>query len=206
MTESAAESATRIKPETSFASCSTPLWSAPASTFNQASTAREAIRKLETAGVSVGAEGTILEHGPRLCRGQPYRRAVRRLARRQGLARHGRRVVQTQQGRGRHACSPAPASRSRCFSSWCSPTTSAASTATKLRIWPWIFHPRSVRHRHRAGSRELGVTLAKCMAYAVNLTVMHGVSHLPVRACSDWLSTDVAAASVYLLTPTAVGR
>ena len=29
-------------------------------------------------------------------------------------------------------------------------------------------------------ARELGVPLGKCMAHAVNLTVMHGVDHLPV--------------------------
>jgi len=28
--------------------------------------------------------------------------------------------------------------------------------------------------------RELGVPLGQCMAHAVNLTVMHGVGHLPV--------------------------
>ena len=29
-------------------------------------------------------------------------------------------------------------------------------------------------------ARDLGATLGKCMVHAVNLTVMHGVDHLPV--------------------------
>jgi hypothetical protein len=38
--------------------------------------------------------------------------------------------------------------------------------------------------------RELGITLSKCMAHAVNLTVMHGVSHLPVL---DTLTTTAGS-------------
>ncbi len=39
-------------------------------------------------------------------------------------------------------------------------------------------------------ARELGVPLGKCMAHAVNLTVMHGVDHLPVQ---DTLTTTACS-------------
>ncbi len=146
MTESAAEQASRVVAENGVRKLlhATLVGTGinphlAAKVFYPQSKVRVAIRKLEAAGVSVGAEGTIRVDlgGAEALLIDALRDVVRGV--KGSLVTDGASFKRSK-ARPWPSCSPATASWSRCFSSWCTPTTSASTTTKR---WPWMFAPPS---------------------------------------------------------------